>query len=180
MRLGRIVVGVIFTALFMSGCSGSNDPEPRSNETEEAPASTSDEPAITPPDNPIPGFEGSCDGFEIWTQNQFEPYGALVRSDIAGGVLAEGVPGNTRLIAVGWFDTGMQLPELVAAKNPEGLLGEVWFYVPDLNEGTGGWVADAGVRDVPTDPSPGNDNGDFKPKTQAVHTPSECKLTPAS
>src|SRR6478672_2484373 len=170
MRLVQ-VAGVISAAIFVSGCSASNDAEPRSNETEEATQSATPtatptvETSVEPVDNPIPGFMyklgESCKGFEVWTQKQFEApgggYGAKVRADIDGLPLAEGIPGNRLLIAAGWYDTGVPLPEPYAS-NPEGIQGRVWFYIPDANLGQGGWIADAGLRAFKTKRAPGNDS----------------------
>lgn len=175
-----MVVGVIFTTLFMSGCSGSQDPEPQSNETQEATTMPSDDTTdVTPLENPVPGFNGSCEGFDIFAQNQFSAedggYGAKVRSSIDGQVLAEGILGNTPLRAVGWYDTGQILPAYT--DNPEGIQGQVWYYVPDLNNAQGGWVADVGIRAVKTRHAPGNADSSYIPDTQAPPKPPECELT---
>lgn len=182
------VVGIVLTALFISGCSSSDELETQSSESKEAsnaepttsPLET--EQSVTPAANPIPGFTGGCAGFDIWTQNQFQApdggYGTKVRSNIVGQPLAEGLPGNQPLRAVGWFDVGYPLP-FPYSVNPPGLRGEVWYYIPDLNNATGGWVADAGVRAVETEPAPGNADRFYDPNTQAAPKPPECKLAPS-
>lgn len=161
------VVGVVLTAIFMSGCSNSE----KSDNRQEASPTTSTE--------VVPGYGGGCKtGFTIWTQNQFTGadggYGALVRSALSDpSGHSAGLFGNNKLLATGWLKTEKMLYE----NNPVGIRGEVWYYIPQLPNGGAGWVADAGVRAVETEPAPGDESSYFTPD-QTAPQPSECKLTP--
>ncbi len=169
-----VVVGVIFTAIFMSGCSGSSESEQRNNKEQEAVTPSTSAKTAT---EIVPGYTGGCKkGFTIYSQNQFTGsnggYGALVRRTLDAKAESAGLGGGDELEATGWFVTG----ELIYPDNPAGIRGEVWYYVPDLPNGGAGWVADAGVRAVKTTPAPGDDASFYKPKTQAAPQPPECEL----
>ena len=91
----------------------------------------------------VPGFSGGCaEGFIVYVQDQFEPGGSSLRNDVDEKSQGDVVFANKRLIVTGWFDSG----EAVYPDNPDGIKGEVWYYVPKLR----GWVSDAGVRSVKT------------------------------
>lgn len=148
-------VSAILAALLLAGCSGSPDTEQRSTR----------ERSVTVD---VPGYSGGCKAFTIFSQNQFAPFGTSVRRALDQEGESVGLRGNDELTAAGWTRTN----RVFYPGNPEGLRGEVWFYVPSL----GGWVPDAGARSVRTRPSPGNRDADFDPHTQAAPQPPECEL----
>lgn len=126
----------------------------------------------------VPGYDGGCEkGFAIWSQNQFTGanggYGALVRSTLDSVGQSAGLLGNDELTAIGWYKTG----ELIYPDNPPGIRGEVWYFIPELPNGGSGWVADAGVRAVETDPAPGDRAKFYKPDIQAAPQSPECELS---
>lgn len=83
-----------------------------------------------------------------------------------------GLRGNDKLTAVGWVRT----EQVFYPNNPAGIRGEVWYYVPHLPDGGSGWISDAGVRAVETEPAPGNRDEFYDPVTQAAPQPVECEL----
>ena len=163
-----VVVGLALTAIFVSGCSGNGHRSNEGQSTSAAPHST----------QVVTGYGGGCkEGFTVWTQNQFSTadggYGSLVRSTLSAVGQHAGLSGNDKLTATGWFDTG----ESLYPDNPAGIRGEVWYYIPQLPNGGAGWVADAGVRAVQTEPAPGNRDSDYHQAAQAAPKPQECQLT---
>lgn len=172
------VMGVTLMAIFMSGCSGSNESEQQHDDKQEVSSGLPVSRSTEPNDQLVPGYSGGCEaGFTVWTQRQFTGvnggYGALVRSALSATGQSAGLAGNDKLQATGWFKTG----ELLYPDNPARIRGEVWYYIPQLPNGGAGWVADAGVRAVKTKPAPNDRADSYKPKTQAAPQPPECKLT---
>lgn len=162
MRHWIAAVSVLLAAFFLTSCSGSSEPGQQATTERD-----------TTNGELVPGYTGGCkDGFVIFSQNQFDPHGTLVRRtlDTKGG--DAGLGGNDELRAVGWVKTG----QIFYPENPEGLRGEVWFFVPNLPNGDSGWVSDAGVRAVKTDPAPNNEDKYFDPGTQAVPQNPACEL----
>ena len=126
-------------------------------------------------DQIVPGYVGGCkEGFTIYSQRQFTPYGTMVRRTLDRKGESVGLRGNDELRAVGWVRT----EHVFYPDNPEGLQGRVWFYVPELPDGSSGWVPDAGVRGVKTNPAPGNEDKYFNPQEHAAPQLPECELTP--
>ena len=127
-----------------------------------------DEPAdqVTSGSTPS-GFTGGClDGYTVYVQGQFDPLGAVVRTDIsipANGKLS--VPAGRELRAVGWFDTG----KVIYPENPSVIQGQYWHYVPTV-----GWIADAALRSEQVAYAGDNDSA-FTPD-QAVPRNSTCEL----
>ena len=163
MRL-MIAGGMILAALTLASCSGSGKP---------AQQTTKERVAMS--DELVPGYTGGCKGgFTIYSQRQFTPYGTMIRQTLDRKGESVGLRGNDELRAVGWTRT----EHMFYPNNPEGLQGKIWFYVPELPDGGSGWVPDAGVRAVITDPAPDNADEYFDPKTQAAPQSPECELFP--
>lgn len=163
-----IAVGMVLMVSQLAGCSSSNQSELQ-NPTER----------VTTSGELVPGYAGGCEeGFVLYVQNQYTPYGSLIRRSLDfDNTEAEsgGLHGNDELRAIGWTDTGRVFYE----HNPEGLRGNVWFYIPELpNDAGPGWLPDTGVRAVLTQPSPGNRDEDFDPKKQAAPQTPQCELLP--
>jgi len=147
MRTSHAVATVAIVGLTVSGCSGeipTQQPEKVNQPT------ISSQPPST---ELVPGFTGGCPrGIKLWTQRQFEPYGATVRAQLEVPGQPADLFGNDELIAVGWYDLSAEpqfLPDGYETE-PEGLRAETWYYVPSLS----GWIGDAGVRPMPTEPIP--------------------------
>ena len=142
-----VATTVAIVGLTVSGCSG----EPPTQQPKKV-----DQPTISSsPSNTqlVPGFTGGCPrGINLWTQRQFEPFGATVRTELEVPGKPAGLFGNDKLVAVGWYDLSAE-PQFIPDgydTEPEGLRAETWYYVPSLPS----WVGDAGVRAKPTGPIP--------------------------
>lgn len=161
MRL-MIAVGIVLAVFQLTGCSGS--------ESEQQPTTE----GVAASDELAPGYTGGCnEGFTLYVQNQFSPFGSKIRRELDRTGESVGLRGNEQLKAVGWTKT----EHVFYPDNPPGLQGVVWFYVPELpNNGGSGWIPDAGVRAVTTEPSPGNRDEDFDPSTQAAPQAPGCEL----
>jgi hypothetical protein len=165
MRL-MIAVGILLAVFQLTGCSSSN-------EHEQQPTTE----GVMVSEELVPGYTGGCEGrFTIYSQNQFSVgngyYGTVVRRTLDDPAQSAGLRGNDELQAVGWFRTG----EVIYRDNPEGLRGEVWFYVPNLPNGEAGWVPDAGVRAVRTEHAPSDEDGYFDRESQAALQLPDCEL----
>lgn len=160
-----LAVGILLAAIQLTGCTSSAEPAQQTT-----PEGT------TMSDELVPGYDGGCeDGFTIYVQNQFTPYGTVVRKDLSQKGQSVGLTGNEELTAVGWTTTEY----VFYPDNPPEIQGKVWFYVPELPDGRGpGWVPDAGVRAVKTEPAPGDEDEYFEPATQAAPQSPECELLP--
>lgn len=164
MRL-MIAVGIVLAVFQLTGCS---------NSTESGQDSTTERATMS--DELVPGYTGGCsEGFTIFVQNQFNPIGSKIRRDLNKTGESVGLRGNDELKAVGWVRT----EHVFYPENPLELQGTVWFYVPELPNNKGaGWVPDAGVRAVKTQPAPGDEDKYFDPETQAAPLLPECELLP--
>ncbi len=154
---------LLLAAFLLAGCSVPIESEPQA---------TQERTSIV--DEIVPGYVGGCSqGFTIYVQNQFEPFGSMIREDLDGKAKSVGLRGNEKLTATGWVDTG----EVLYDKNPEGIQVRVWYYVPELPNGKGsGWLPDAGVRSLETEPAPGNADEYYDQETQSAPLPPECEL----
>lgn len=160
-----VVAGMLLATFLLTGCSDSD----------ESVQQTATERSATTSNELVPGYTGGCsEGFVIFSQNQFDPHGTLVRRTLDVKGEDAGLRGNDRLKAVGWIKTG----KVFYPDNPEGLRGEVWFYALDALNGKPGWVPDAGVRAIETQPSAGNLDSDYDPQTQAAPQLPACELHP--
>lgn len=160
-----IAVGIALAVFLLAGCSGS----------EEVVQQTTTEGTLVSSEL-VEGYTGGCEeGFAIFVQHQFVPFGTMIRRDLAIKGESIGLKGNEELKAVGWTRT----EHVFYPENPPELRGTVWFYIPELPNGAGsGWVPDAGVRAVKTEPAPTDENEHFDAKTQAVPLLPECELIP--
>lgn len=160
-------VSIVLVGLLLASCSGPGKPE-QPTTTEE----------VTMSDELVPGYKGGCkEGFTLYSQNQFTvdgAYGTKIRRTLDSKGEGAGLFGNDQLRAVGWIRT----QHVFYRDNPEGLRGEVWYYIPDLPGGGSGWVPDAGVRAVKTEHAPDDLDEYFRPETQAALQPPECELLP--
>lgn len=156
-----VVVSVLLALLTVVGCSNNSYRSQTAAET-------------TSSSGIAPGYSGGCqEGFTIYSQNQFTPYGTMVRRTLSGSTAAVGLYGNDSLQAIGW-----RRGETVAyPDNPPGLRGEVWFYV-QLPDGSFAWAPDAGVRATMTYPALNDEDDFFDATTQAAPQPSKCELSP--
>lgn len=160
------VVGLVLATLLLASCSGSGKPE--------QPTTTE---GVTMSNELVPGYMGGCkEGFTLYSQNQFSidgGYGTKIRRTLDSKGEGAGLFGNDKLRAFGWTRT----QHMFYHDNPEGLRGEVWYYVR-LPDGSFAWVPDAGVRAVKTEHAPNDLDEYFRPETQAAPQPPECELLP--
>jgi hypothetical protein len=97
-------------------------------------------------------FSGGCDSFSLIVQNQWQPYGSVVR--VAPNTLARGVSnlaGNQTVKVDGWVHGQAAYPT-----NPMPWNSDAWFHLAD---GTG-WVPYAGLRTAPTAEESGQPRAD--------------------
>lgn len=160
-----IVVSALLAVFSMTSCSSSGEPEPQTT-TERS----------TMGGELVPGYTGGCaEGFTIYVQNQFNPFGSMIRRALDQTGESVGLRGNEELKAVGWTRT----EHVFYPDNPAGLQGTVWFYVPELpNDEGAGWIPDAGLRAVKTEPAPGDEDKYFDPEAQAAPQQPNCELLP--
>lgn len=161
-----MAVSMVIAALLPVGCSESSKSEQQSSRERDVMSSEL-----------VPGYTGGCkEGFKIYSQNQFSVgegvYGTMIRRTLNGNGESAGLRGNDELRVVGWVRTEY----VFYPDNPAGLRGEVWYYVPNLPNGGAGWVPDAGVRAVKTEPAPNDLDSYFHPETQAAPQLPECRL----
>lgn len=170
MRL-KVAVGIVLTAFLLPGCSGSKNPGQQTMQ------------GVPVGEQIVDGFAGGCsEGFVIYVQNQYVPYGTMVRDDISKKGKSAGLRGNEKLIAYGWVEITRVLPpddpDLVFyPENPHELQNYTWFYVR-LPNGKLVWVPDSGVRKVQTEHAPDDNNEHFDAATQAPPLIPECELVP--
>lgn len=159
-----MTVGIVLAVFLLTGCSGLGETV---QQTTTEGTSMSNE--------LVEGYTGGCEeGFTIFVQHQFVPFGTMIRRDLAVKGESIGLKGNEELRSVGWVRT----EHVFYPENPPELQGTVWFYIPELPNGAGpGWVPDAGVRAVKTEPAPTDENKHFDAEKQAVPLLSECELT---
>lgn len=160
-----ITVGILLAVLQLTSCSRPSGSEPQLT-TE----------GVKVSEVIVPGYTGGCsEGFTIYVQNQLKPIGSKIRRSLDQTGVRVGLRGNEELRAVGWTRTEL----LFYPENPPELQGTVWFYVPELPNGKGsGWLPDAGVRAVRTEPTPSDDDKYFDSESQSPPLPPECELFP--
>ena len=110
---------------------------------------------------------GHCQPFNVYAQNQFEPYGALIwerPSPTARNY--RGFAANQLVTVDGWVRT--RSPYLSNAPPWD---SDVWYHLAN----GGGWVSFAGVRAVPTTPGP---RGNFDPGSSPAPVDNRCAGTP--
>ena len=160
-------------AITLSGCGGSEEPEQRTTSEQGGGDSHMGELKQLPQ-----GFSGGCtEGIELWSQKQFTPYGAKARRTLDGATESVGMKGNVRLHSIGWVKTDF----VIYPKNPQGIRGVTWYYIPKLPDRLGGgnaWIADAAVRKVETEPAPGDLDKYYDRGRDQAPKPAECELKP--
>lgn len=90
-------------------------------------------------------FVQGCDPYAVYSQNRFEPYGTVVRTepDVLSIPSKETAFAPNQVIAVdGWTQTG----EVVYPTNPKPIRTNIWFHLANSDE----YVSFAGVRGEPT------------------------------
>jgi hypothetical protein len=149
------------STFLLTGCSSSESAQPTTA-------------ASTTSSGLVPGYTGGCkEGITLYVQNQFTPYGTLIRRDLAVKSDGTSLRGNEVVKAVGWTKTDL----LPYPPNPLGIQGAEWYYVPNLPNGMGpGWIPDAGVRDIPTQPAENNSDSAYHPDTQGPSKAPACEL----
>src|SRR5690606_1468713 len=108
MRQLRIAGTILAIFLLVTGCGNSEQ------QTTAAGRST------TTSNGLVPGYIGGCkDGFTVYSQRQFEPYGTTIRRTLDGRGESVGLRGNDKLTTVGWVRT----EQVFYPNNPAGIRG---------------------------------------------------------
>lgn len=94
----------------------------------------------------VVGFSGGCDAFQIYTQNRWQPYGAVVRAQPnVDSRIEDKLSGNFAIHVNGWVHSRAAYPTNTAPWN-----SDVWFHLADDS----GWVSFPGVRATPVQQDP--------------------------
>jgi hypothetical protein len=94
----------------------------------------------------VVGFSGGCDAFQVYAQNRWQPYGAVVRAQPNINSKVEShLPGNFAIDVNGWVHSRPAYPTNTAPWN-----SDVWFHMADDS----GWVSFPGVRAAPVGEDP--------------------------
>ena len=112
------------------------------------------------------GIVGDCTPFNLYAQNQYEPYGTLLWASPSPTASNSPAFGPNQLITVdGWVRERTPYPS-----NQPPWDSDAWFHLADNS----GWVTFAGVRATPTTPDP---QGGYGPGSSPAPLDSRCAGT---
>ncbi|WP_035127800.1 hypothetical protein [Conexibacter woesei] len=99
-----------------------------------------------PPATGIVGFVGGCAPYQVYAQDRWRPYGALIHPTPSTLSRSNGAYNGNQVIAVnGWVESQVAYPTNTAPFN-----NDIWFHLAD----GAGWVSFGGVRATPVAQDP--------------------------